>query len=82
MGSLLIYMVKSACCLAFFYLFYKLLLGKETFHRFNRFALLGVLVLSGILPFVQIARHDFIVDLFVLRYKNSFFQANCRGLLC
>jgi hypothetical protein len=57
MGSLLIYMVKSACCLAFFYLFYKLLLGKETFHRFNRFALLGVLVLSGLLPFVQIARH-------------------------
>ena len=38
MGALFVYILKSSCCLALFYLFYKLLLGKETFFRFNRFA--------------------------------------------
>ena len=54
MGTLLAYLIKSACCLVLFYLFYKLLLAKETFHRFNRFALLGVLFLSALLPFIRI----------------------------
>lgn len=42
MGNFLVYILKSAVCLAMFYLFYRLLLSKETFHRFNRMALLGV----------------------------------------
>ena len=50
MGIFFIYTVKSSLCLAVFYLFYKLLLSRETFHRFNRFALLGLLVLSAVLP--------------------------------
>ena len=54
MGIFLVYILKSAVCLAIFYLFYRLLLSKETFHRFNRMALLGVMLLSCLLPLVKV----------------------------
>lgn len=47
MGDFFVYILKSSVCLAAFYLFYRLLLSRETFHRFNRIALLGVIILSG-----------------------------------
>ena len=53
MGNFLVYILKSAACQAVFYLFYKLLMSRDTFHRFNRFALLGLLVLSSLLPLVE-----------------------------
>ena len=46
MGFFFVYVLKASLCLAVFYLFYRALLGKETFHRFNRLALLGLLALS------------------------------------
>ncbi len=55
MGTLFVYILKSSVCLAAFYLFYRLLLSRETFHRFNRFALLGILLLSSLLPLVEIS---------------------------
>ncbi len=55
MGLFVVYILKSALCLAAFYLFYRLLLSRETFHRFNRVALLGVLVLSCVLPLVEVS---------------------------
>ena len=54
MGAFFVYIVKSAVCLAVFYLFYRLLLSKETFHRFNRIALLGILILSCVIPFAEV----------------------------
>ncbi len=54
MGAFFVYIVKSAVCLAVFYLFYRLLLSKETFHRFNRIALLGILVMSCVIPFIEV----------------------------
>ena len=54
MGSFLVYIFKSAVCLAAFYLFYRMLLSKETFHRFNRIALLGVMLFSCLLPLIQV----------------------------
>ena len=54
MGLFFVYILKSSVCLAGFYLFYRLLLSKETFHRFNRMALLGLLVLSCLIPFVEV----------------------------
>ena len=54
MGAFFVYIVKSAVCLAVFYLFYRLLLSRETFHRFNRIALLGILILSCAIPFVEV----------------------------
>ena len=48
------YIIKSALLLALLYGSFALLLSRETFHRFNRLALLGVLVASMVLPFVQL----------------------------
>ena len=50
MNELLIYQGKAAIALAVFYIFYRLLLSKETFHRFNRIVLLGTAALSFLLP--------------------------------
>ncbi len=58
MGVFFVYMLKASVCLAVFYLFYRLLLSKETFHRFNRLALLGVLVLSCLVPFMEVTTHE------------------------
>jgi len=58
MGIFFVYILKSSVCLAMFYLFYRVLLSKETFHRFNRMALLGVLALSCLVPLVEVTTHD------------------------
>ena len=58
MGIFFVYILKTSVCLAMFYLFYRLLLSKETFHRFNRVALLGVLVLSCLIPMIEVTTHD------------------------
>ncbi len=55
MGIFFVYILKSSICLAAFYLFYRLLLSRETFHRFNRFTLLSLLLLSCLLPLVEIS---------------------------
>ncbi len=49
------YILKSAICVAVYYLFYKLLLSRDTFHRFNRWALLGMMWMSLILPLISIS---------------------------
>ena len=49
------YIIKSCILLALLYGSFALLLSRETFHRFNRLALLGVLVASLILPAVQLS---------------------------
>ena len=54
MGTFFVYILKTSICLTGFYLFYRLLLSKETFHRFNRVALLGILLLSLLIPFCEI----------------------------
>ena len=58
MGEFFVYIVKSAVCLAVFYLFYRLLLSRETFHRFNRIALLGILILSCVIPLVEVTMKE------------------------
>ncbi len=58
MGIFFVYMLKTSVCLAVFYLFYRLLLSKETFHRFNRLALLGVLLLSCLVPFIEVTTQE------------------------
>ena len=57
MGIFFVYILKSSVCLTIFYLFYKLLLSRDTFHRFNRIALLGILLLSQLIPFCEITVH-------------------------
>ncbi|MBR5101242.1 MAG: energy transducer TonB [Bacteroidales bacterium] len=57
MMGFLIYDGKVAVALLVFYLFYRFLLKKETFHRFNRVVLVGTAVLSFILPLCIITIH-------------------------
>ena len=52
---LLIYQIKVGLCLIAFYLLWKLLLSRETFHRFNRVALLAVMVIALVLPWIKIS---------------------------
>ena len=53
MGLFLIYTLKVAICLLLFCAFNKLVLGKDTFHTFNRIAWLSVAVISLLLPLVE-----------------------------
>ena len=50
---LLVYQIKVGLCLIAFYLLWKLLLSRETFHRFNRIALLVVMALALVLPWIR-----------------------------
>lgn len=50
MTTFLLYSLKAAGCLVAFFLFYKLLLSRDTLHRLNRILLDGVLLLSFVLP--------------------------------
>ncbi len=57
MLSFLAYEGKVAVVLLVFYLFYRFLLKKETFHRFNRIVLVGTVILSSLLPLCVISIH-------------------------
>ena len=52
---LLIYQIKAGLCLIAFYLLWKLLLSRETFHRFNRVALLTAMALAMVLPWIRLS---------------------------
>jgi TonB family protein len=54
MGLFFIYIIKSAVCLALLYLFFCILLSRETFHKLNRFALLSLIVLSFAIPSITV----------------------------
>lgn len=58
MGLFLVYIIKSTICITLFYLFYKLLLSRDTFHRFNRLVLLSLMLLSLIIPFINIPAEE------------------------
>ena len=61
MTEFLIYQGKAAIALAVFYMFYRLLLSKETFHRFNRIVLLSTAGLSFVLPLCVITFKEVVV---------------------
>lgn len=50
MNEFLLYNLKAAACLAVFYLFFKWMLSRETFHRFNRILLFSGIFASFVLP--------------------------------
>ena len=61
MIEFLIYDLKVAVLIAVFYMFYRLLLAKETFHRVNRIVLLLTAVASFVLPLCVITTHQTVV---------------------
>lgn len=54
MAAFFIYSIKAGACLAWFYLFHKLLLSRDTLHALNRFLLLTAVLLSLVLPLIHI----------------------------
>ena len=54
----LIYDAKVAVLIAVFYMFYRLMLARETFHRVNRVVLLLTAVASFVLPLCVITMHE------------------------
>ena len=61
MSTFLTYDLKVAILVAVFYLFYRLLLSRETFHRVNRVVLLATAVASFVLPLCVITLHKTVV---------------------
>ena len=61
MMEFLIYDLKVALLVAAFYMFYRLLLSHETFHRTNRLVLLATAIASFILPLCVITLHKTVV---------------------
>jgi len=61
MIDFLIYDAKVAVLIVVFYMFYRLLLSKETFHRVNRVVLLSTALLSFALPLCVITTHQTVV---------------------
>ena len=58
MIDFLIYDLKVAVFIIVFYMFYRLLLSRETFHRVNRVVLLLTAVASFVLPLCVITMHE------------------------
>lgn len=58
MMEFLIYDAKVAVLIAVFYMFYRLMLARETFHRVNRVVLLLTAVASFVLPLCVITMHE------------------------
>ena len=58
MIEFLTYDLKVAVLLAVFYMFYRLMLARETFHRVNRIVLLLTAVASFVLPLCVITMHE------------------------
>ena len=57
MTDFLIYDAKVAVLIAIFYMFYRLVLARETFHRVNRLTLLLTAIASFVLPLCVITLH-------------------------
>ncbi len=61
MTDFLIYDLKVAALIAVFYMFYRLLLSRETFHRLNRVMLLTTALASFVMPLCVITLHRTVV---------------------
>lgn len=77
MEALLIYFGKVFLASGVLFLYYQLFLKDKTFHHYNRFYLLGVLVLSMILPFFKISYFTIEVntDIYLLYSKLQNFNS-------
>ena len=54
MGAFIVYIIKSSLLLAMFVSLFMLFMSRETFHKLNRYLLLCIVVVSLVLPFVNV----------------------------
>lgn len=67
MNPFVSYIVQTALSIGIFYLLYWLFLRQETFFRFNRYYFLASIVLSFIIPFLDLGNLDFFKDSFPVK---------------
>ena len=65
---MLIYLLKSAACLAIFMAFYSFFLERENMHVFKRYYLLGALIIAFVIPLVTFTQY---IDVTPLPTLNS-----------
>jgi len=78
MFSILYYLVKVVLCSTFLYTYYWFLLRNKQLHQYNRFYLMGISVLSWIVPVIkiQIVKEQVIASPKVLRFANYISENN------
>ena len=54
MGAFIVYLIKSSLLLAMLVSLFMLFMSRETFHKLNRYLLLCIVVVSLVLPFVNV----------------------------
>ena len=67
METLLFYFLKVILCSAVMFLYYRIFLKDKTFHHYNRFYLLGTLVVSLLLPLLK-------VDYFTINVNQNIYE--------
>ena len=53
MSSFFVYLLKSSISLTLFYIVFRLAMSRDKNHSLNRFLLLGILVVSAVIPFLK-----------------------------
>lgn len=77
MGAFLVYIIKSSLCVLAFYLGYKILLSRDTFHRLNRILILSCLALSLLIPLVHLSiQETTLVNTPMLNLETILMQGN------
>ncbi len=80
MSSVILYLLKSSACTGILLLYYYIALRNKKMHRFNRFYLLGVMIVSIVIPLLQLhwtVRHTAISD--VVPVENLLNVINGQG---
>ncbi|QTE22062.1 M56 family metallopeptidase [Polaribacter cellanae] len=79
---MIIYLLKSATCLALLLFFYHFVLEKEKMHNFNRFYLLGSVLFSFLAPLITFTTYvKSIVNTVPTTMEDSFFVENTTPIL-
>ena len=78
MITILFYLLKVVLCSALLYTYYWFVLRNKQFHQYNRFYLMGISILSWIVPLIkiQIVKEQVIASPKVLRFANYISENN------
>jgi beta-lactamase regulating signal transducer with metallopeptidase domain len=71
MENFILYTLKSSLCLSAGYLFYYFLLRRDTFHRFKRFMLIGIIVCSLLVPLIRINLKPTVINIPVQKLEST-----------
>ena len=89
MTNFLLYDAKVAVLIIVFYMYYRLMLSRETFHRVNRVVLLLTAVASFVLPLCVITLHKTVrmeavpmVSVVISKWRWPQMQGQCGGRCC